>query len=171
VSVDADPTTAGIQSMFTVSQGNSFNVDVVVTGVEAAALLNAFEFALDFEGSALTAASVASGGFLLPPTLPFSTIGSSSVAFAEATLLANGALGDGVLASISFNAIAPGFSLLDLKNVILSEPFGIFISTGGITDAEITVVEAPVPSPGVLALVLSGFVALTITRRRWIRFK
>ena len=49
VSVDADPGTAGIQSSVTVLQGTSFQVDIVISGVDAAMPLNAFDFDLFFD--------------------------------------------------------------------------------------------------------------------------
>jgi len=47
ISIDLDPTTAGIQSSLSVASGSSFTIDMVITG-DGAALFDTFAFAADF---------------------------------------------------------------------------------------------------------------------------
>ena len=107
VSVDMDPSTPGVQSTLTVTDGTSFTVDAFILGVEAAALLNAFEFDLSFDSSLLNATSVFGGGFLVAPASTVeSDLLSPDVNFAAVTLGFAGALGSGILANITFIAQA-----------------------------------------------------------------
>lgn len=163
VSVDADPATSGIQAFAAVPGGVAFDIDVVVTGVEASAPLNAFEFDLMFNSLILDALSVADGGFLLDPVFILQEeVGMVSVEFAEATLAPVGASGDGVLAKITFDPISLGTSDLDLENVLLSEPFGIPIPAGTPEDGEILVT----PEPSTASLVGLGVLALSFAGAR-----
>ena len=74
---------------------------------------------------------------------------------AEVTLFPAGASGSGVLATISFDAVGSGTSLLDLHAVILAAPFGIPIFTAAINDATVTAV----PEPGTALTLISGLIA------------
>ena len=69
VSVDTDPGAAGVDASRIVAPGSTFFVDIVVSGVEAASPLNAFEFDLFFDPSAVTAVStcLSPQGTLLAP--------------------------------------------------------------------------------------------------------
>jgi hypothetical protein len=134
-----------------VVEGDPFSVDIIITGVEAAHPLNGFEFDLDFDPSVIAAVSVSSGGFLLSPVFPVqSIVGATSVEFAEVTLLAAGASGDGVLATISFIAMGTGISALDLNDVILTEPFGVQLFPDRIDDGSVTVAAIPEPNAGLV---------------------
>jgi hypothetical protein len=107
VAVDTDPGTPGIQSSSELFGVASFSVDIVISGVDAGAPLNGFEFDVHFDPSLLLAVSVLDGGFLLDPIFVVQNdIGSMSVEFAEVTLLPAGASGSGVLATIVFEVIA-----------------------------------------------------------------
>lgn len=162
VSVDADPSMAGIQSVVEVPDGSSFDVDIVISGVEAGDPLNAFELDLLFDSSVLTATSVVDGGFLLDPVFQVQNIvGMVSVEFAEATLLPAGAVGSGVLATVSFDTAGLGTSVLDLENVKLSAPFGVRIPAAEVVDGS-AVVEV-IPEPGSTALFAMG--ALLVVSR------
>lgn len=174
VSVDADSMTPGIQASATVdlATATSHEIDVVITDVEALAPLNAFELDLDFDPSILDATGVSSGGFLLAPTFVVqSVVGASTVEFAEVTLLPFGAVGDGVLATITFDLAGIGISALDLNNVILSAPFGIPIVPASVDDGSLTVIDssispAPMPEPSTSALFAMGIFGLKYLRRR-----
>ena len=165
ISVDMDPTTPGIQSSLTVTPTTTFDVDVVITGVDAPGL-NGFEFDLDFDSAILSAMSVVDGGFHLAPVFVVQDIvGLSAVEFAAVTLGPLGAVGSGILASITFDAIGIGSSLLALNNVILAAPFAVEIALGGINDGTIHVASVPEPAAGLL-LALGLISWLACSRRR-----
>jgi len=121
LALDVDPGSAGIQSTRTLSPGDVVTVDVVIDDVEAGASLNGFELDVDFASSVLSATSVVDGGFLLPVRLAFEmNLAAPDVNFAEVTLAGGGAIGGGVLARITFEAIGLGTSALSLNDVILT---------------------------------------------------
>lgn len=154
VALDLDPGTPGIQSTRTVAVASSFDVVVTITGVEATGL-QAFEIDVGFNPLVLAAGSVGAGGFLPPPlTTVEEDLSPPAVGFA--LLSTSTATGGGVLATLQFDALALGTSVLDLKNVILSAPFGVEIETAAILDGNVTVV----PEPNTLALLTFGLVVL-----------
>jgi len=158
VAVDVDPATAGVQSSRDVGLSGTFEVDVIVLGIEAPNSLNAFEFDLLFDPTFVEAVSIMDGGFLLDDVFEVqSTIGASSVEFAEVTLGAMGASGGGVLATIVFAPVSLGTSTLDLGVVILSAPLGLEIATDSIDDATVSVV--PEPTTALLVAVGLGCLA------------
>ena len=156
-----------------VDDGTSFSVDILISGVDVSSPLNAFELDLVFDGSILTATSVIDGGFLLAPVFVVqNTVGAVSVEFAEVTLLPFGASGAGTLATVGFDAILPGVSVLDLQNVILAAPFGVPITPAAIDDGSVTVVAAGpgpmpvIPEPSGLLLSAVGFLIVSARVRR-----
>jgi len=169
VAVDTDPGTPGVQSSSDLFDIASFSVDIVISGVEASAPLQGFEFDLDFDPVLLVAVSVVDGGFLLAPTFVVQNdIGVMSVEFAELTLLPAGASGSGVLATIGFDVIGDGTSALDLNDVVLAAPFGVPIATAGIFDGAVSVGKNPIPEPTADLLFGVGLicVAFDLSRRR-----
>ncbi len=167
ISVDMDPTTAGIQSSLIVTPTTTFDVDVIITGVDATSPLNGFEFDLDFDSAVLSATSVVDGGFLLAPAIVLQNdVTPPDVMFAAVTLLPAGAVGSGILASITFDAIGIGSSVLDLNDAILAAPFGIPIPLDGINDGTINVAAASVPEPTAGLLLALGLIALLACSRR-----
>lgn len=160
--IDTDPGAPGVQADSEFGLPVAFTVDILVSGVEPASPLNAFEFDLFFDPLLLTPTAVIGGGFLMAPTLVIQqSLGALAVEFAEATLGSGGAVGDGVIASVTFAAIAPGVSVLGLDAVVLSAPFGVPIAVGGLADATVTVV----PEPRTLSLFSLGLAAFG--GRRW----
>jgi hypothetical protein len=146
-----------------VPPGSTFTVDIVISGVSAAAPLNAFEFDLFFDPAVLTAVSVVDGGFLLSPVFTIQEIiGGLSVEFAEVTLGPFGASGSGALATITFDATGKGESVLDLDNVILSAPFGVEIVPTAIEDGFVNTI----PEPNAALLFATGFAASGMALRR-----
>ena len=161
--------TVSVISPPTVESGASFSVDIRIEDVDAGSPLNAFELDLLFDASVLSPLSIAAGGFLLAPTFVLEeTLGAVSVAFAELSLIPLGAIGDGVLATISFEAIGVGTSSLELTDLVLSEPFGAPIATADIIDGTVEVEPTsaiPEPSGLLLSLVGFGIAAACVPRR------
>lgn len=166
LSVDTDPGTAGVQSSLSVEAGTSFNVDVFISGVTPLGL-NAFDFNLLFDPSKLAATSIVDGGFMAPPFLELvNSVAGGSAQFAELTLGPIGAIGEGVLATISFDALAAGISNLSFGPVILSEPFGIPMPVGALLGASITVTDSSaIPLPATSLLLFLGLVGLRLSRK------
>jgi Cohesin domain/PEP-CTERM motif len=168
-SAPASATTIAISpSLKTVLVGESFSLDVAIADVND---LFDYQFDLNFDPAILQANGISDGGFL--------TSGGGTSAFSGAFLLtldnttglltildslvgpappATGATGGGVLASISFTALALGASSVSLSNLILED------SAGGAIDAQPVdgVVQVnpsgntPVPEPATLFLLGSG---------------
>lgn len=163
VSIDLDPDTAGIQSVRSVIPPTSFSVDVVISGVDVLETLNAFELDVAFDPAILDPTSVVSGGFLLAPVFTVQMVlGALEVEFAEVTLLPFGASGSGVLATIGFDVIGVGTSVLDLNDVILSAPFGVEITPVTLNDGELNAI----PEPATILLFGTGLAALVGWRYR-----
>ena len=160
LTIDVDPTTPGIQDTRVVAVDARFEVDILIAGVEATDPLNGFELDLAFAPPVVGAAAIADGGFPLDPVLRVeSSLEPASVGLAALTVAATGASGSGVLARISFDALAPGTSPLELRDVILSAPFGRNVPVGGVESAEVVVGAVPEPRAMLLFAVGSLVVA------------
>jgi hypothetical protein len=169
VALDLDPSTTGIQTSLSTNIGDVFTIDVVVN-LAANELLRGFEIDVDFDNALFNPKDVVDGGFLLVGSGLFEIekdLFSPDVNFAETTLgvFGQGATGSGVLASITFEAIASGSSALDLNDVILAilDPTtnlitGVFPLLSNIGDGEVTV--SAVPLPGALGFMLFGLASL-----------
>ncbi|MEE8428345.1 MAG: cohesin domain-containing protein [Gammaproteobacteria bacterium] len=157
ISVDVDPLTFGIQSELRLVVGMPLTVDIVISGVDVASPLNAFGFDLDFAPLLLDPSGGVGGGFLLPTVLVIeSDLTAPDVNFAESTLGPLGATGSGILATIHFDTLGVGTSVLDLNDVLLSAPFGVPIIPVSINDAMVTTMATAVPLPPTLFLFASG---------------
>ena len=174
VSVDMDPTTAGIQSSLTVQQGSSFSVDIFISGVEPTASLNGFQLMLTDSLGLATAQSRTLGDFLpapplalLPPVeLPFSPgsdvlIGGTSIGFV-------GGIGSGILATVDFIANTAGATSLALSNVLLTSTLGTPILGVQTANGALTIESGPsqLSAPPALALLLLGGLATWVAARR-----
>lgn len=179
LSIDANSLVGGIQTSLITNVGENFTVDINITGVEIFSPLNAFEFDLDFNSTVLVATNIVSGNFLpfgfgiFPPLIVESDIAAPDVNYAEAVIGSAALAGSGILVSITFDVIGAGLSNLILNDIILSAPFGVAISLGGITDATITannnttsVVSAP--PPFLLLAIGLGFIGLFARKQQQI---
>jgi len=169
LSLDLDPLSAGHQDALSLTTPAQFRVDVVIEDVGAAQPLNAFELDLGFDAQVVQALSVTGSGFLLDPVFEVRLgIGPGNVDLALVTLGAAGASGDGVLASILFETVAPGTSPLDLFDVILSAPFGVRIPVAAVGDGVVRVSDTqplPPPIPEPTAGLLFGVGGAVVARR------
>ncbi len=129
--------------------GQEFTVDVVVENVVN---LGAYELTLGFDPAILRYVSIKNGSFLgssgrtvncLPPDHD-----EASVRVICVTLGAEpaGPSGTGVLATVTFLPLNFGTALVDIEDVILTDPMGTVIPAGQ-QDGSVTVVEAPTPTP------------------------
>jgi hypothetical protein len=175
LAVDVDPGTPGVQGSLALAPGESFGVDILISGLDAATSLHGFEFDLDFAPSVLSATSVVDGGFLLAPVFAIETdLAAPDVNFAEVTLGAGGAVGSGVLARLVFQTLGEGTSALTLGDVILSHVVrpGVVeaIPIEGITNASVRVEAAGgavVPEPtGALLFSVGSLVVGSAIRSR-----
>jgi len=166
----------GIDTNLTLTEGDSFDLDVLIDDVFD---LAGFEFTLDFDDTLLSATSIFSGDvFGIDTFLIDDTISSNSVSFSETTFAFVGVdiSTPTILATISFDTIASGASALDLNNIVLSDSFAfeinpIHINNGGLTiNAASSGNSKPplnaVPEPETLWLSFVGLMGLLISRRK-----
>jgi hypothetical protein len=165
VSVDADPGLPGVQDTRSVVEGERFDVDVVISGIEAGAALHAYELDLDFDPALLAAVALVDTAFLGASTFTLeSDLLAPDFNFAQTIVGQAGVVADGVLLTLRFDATHAGESLLDLNDVLLSAPRGVPIALAGIADARIVVRPVPEPRGTRLFLAGSALVALALTR-------
>lgn len=171
-----------VSSPATVSQGDTFEVDVDITG---ASDLYGYQLDLAFDPTILQADSVSEGSFLsdsganptffLPGTID-NTGGTVSLNADSLLTAVSGVNGDGILLVFDFTALNPGTSALTIENEILVDSQGN-ISNDTTNAGSVTVLAEgqgggpSVPEPSSLALLLVGvmsLVALSATKRAWI---
>jgi Cohesin domain/PEP-CTERM motif len=160
-----------------IAQGSQFQLAIRVLDI---ADLFTFGFDLSFDSTVLEATSIAEGDFLpsavtdplggtffIPGTIiPGLVSLTTSSLFGETQL---GATGDGVLALITFRALADGDSGLSLLNVFLADstiPAGNPIAADVINGVVRVAAPTPVPEPSTLGLVGIGLAALARRLRR-----
>ncbi len=127
----------------TLSTSGNFNIDIILNN---ATDLAGFEFDLEFDNTVLTATSITSGNvFGMDTFLIDDAISTGNVSFSETSLAIAGLNINKptVIASLSFDAIFSGKSILSLTNVILSDSAGLEISAVNLTSGEVTVVPVP----------------------------
>ena len=151
----------------TVGVGATFDVDIVVdTQGES---LGGFSFFLNFDDTILQALGYTNDpsnqfGGLFDLSLPVGLGTSPLDIFAFGGPSATGVF---VLTNVEFKAIAPGFSVLDLANVVLSSANGDQFTIPNAADGRVCVGTAPcpVPEPGLLALLTTGLATAFVRRR------
>jgi len=141
-----------------VANGSPFTVSVVVQDVTN---LGAFEFDLTYDSAILTSAGIEEGVFLgssgrqvqcLPSRTQAGLVGLTCVTLGATP---DGPNGSGVLASITFQPIAPGSSTLHLTRLTLTDPPAQPIAAQA-KDATITVSGPPGSGGGGFAWALWG---------------
>jgi cohesin domain-containing protein/PEP-CTERM motif-containing protein len=157
-----------------VTVGNTFSLDV---SVSSAVDLFGYDFELGFNPLVLSVNSVSEGSFLgsggdatffVPGTI---NNPAGSVSLTGNTLIGAiaGVTGSGTLATISFTAVGPGSSAVNLLNVTLLDSSLSGIATtvqNGLVTAGDTQVPGPVPEPSTFLLIASGLASTPLLRRR-----
>jgi hypothetical protein len=148
------PSGAGVRACIqpaslAVGQGDNFSVDVAVDGVSD---LGGYEFTIAFDPAVVAFTGVTNGPFLGSTgrgvSCPGPTITINSVNFKCVTLGASppGPSGTGVLATVTFLAVGPGTSVLDLQNVKLADVEANLMPATE-QDGSVTVLLGPTPTP------------------------
>ena len=149
-------------STTTANTGELFSVNIDVSGVTD---LYAFQFDVTFDPNILGFSSITEGSFLTgggtTSFIPGTDV-DGTLSFTADTLVGpvTGTSGDGTLATLSFWALSPGSSPIDLSNVILLDSSFADISATTVNGS------VAVPEPGVLLLLATGLGALWIGRHR-----
>jgi hypothetical protein len=151
-------------SSLTVSRGQSFFLDVNVSSITD---LYAFQFDLSFPGGVLSAISISEGPFLPSAGASFFVPGiidpEGTISFIADTLLGPipGVSGSETLATVQFNAIAPGTGPIALSNVTLLDSALAEIPTT-IINSTVTVRDVPGVIPEPATWVLSGVAVILL---------
>jgi hypothetical protein len=153
-------------SLTTANPGDLFSINIDVSGVTG---LYAFQFDVTFDPNILGFSEITEGSFLMGGGSTFFIPGindpNGTLTFTADTLVGPvpGVTGDGTLATLFFQSLAPGSSPIDLSNVTLLDSYFGDISATTVNGA------ATVPEPGVLLLLTTSLGALWIGRHRFIR--
>jgi len=151
-------------SSATVSAGEVFTVSLSVSG---AVNLYGWQVDIAFDPTILSALSSSEGSFLssggsvatffIPGTMNNLTGLVDNMADSR-TVSITGVSGSGLLATLSFQGLAPGTSALTLQNVLLANVLSQPLPVGGLSNTSVGVTA--VPEPGTLMLMLGGLAAL-----------
>jgi hypothetical protein len=157
----------------TVSTGNTFAVDVNISGVTD---LYDYEFDLDFNPAVIQASNVLEGAFLNGGGSTFFIPGTidntgGKVTFNADTLLTaiSGVSGSGTLVVLDFIAIAAGTSDLTIPNnadLLLQDSTGALISTTQTAGLVAVQGTTAVPEPSVLVLLGAELLVLGFGLKR-----
>jgi len=151
-----------------ISVGDTFTVDVAITGVTD---LYAFGLDLTFDPSLLSATGITEGAFLpsggdtffIPGTID--NVGGSITSNGDSLIGAiPGVTGMGTLIEIDFTAIANGTSALDLANITLLDSNLANIDSTA-TNGSVTIGTPAVPEPSTLTLLISAIISLAAFAR------
>jgi Cohesin domain/PEP-CTERM motif len=147
--------------------GTPVTLSVLINGVVD---LAAYQFSLAFNPAVLQATTVTEGGFLGAGGSTFFGAGAinnttGAIAFTFNSLIGAGpgVSGNGNLASITFNVISPGISLLAFSEVLFLNSLGVDVKPT-VQNRSLTAVTV-VPEPTTAAMCLLGLLGLAAWRR------
>ena len=171
IEIDTDPTTADSQEYLDVTVGDTFTVDIVIDTLEDFA---GFGFDLAFNDSVLSLEDITSAnvfGFDTEVLFNGSDIGIASLSEAISFLsfATEGLLIDSktVLASINFNVIGEGTSVLSLENLSFSDFIGGDIALDTINNATVSATNAvQVPEPSTWVLLMFALLTIGLTQQK-----
>ena len=158
ISAYAVPVPTITASSATVNVGDTFHI---LISISSPVEVDSWQFDLAFTASLLKANSVTEGPFLsesgtkttlFSPGVIDNGTGHITLVTDSFVDLLPGPSGSGVLADISFTALAPGVSPLTLSNVFLNDLDSGFLKTDGL----VTINGAAVPEPMTVALLAIG---------------
>jgi hypothetical protein len=177
-SAEALPTLSVTLADSTPTVGETFAANVNITGIDN---LYAYQFDLLFDPTLLQASIVTEGAFLPTggTTIFFpGTIDNVSglIDFTAAVLTGDipGVTGTGALASVAFQAIAPGTATFNLADGLFFDgtpdlnEIGVSLLASSVTINPVPQSPQPVPEPGTLLLLASGSLGL-FSWNRWRR--
>ncbi len=160
-----------------VQVGDSFSVQLNVSG---ASNLYGWQVDVFFNPSVIHVLSTSQGTFLssggfttffLNGTLN-NTLGLVDDLLATRLGSVLGASGNGLLATLNFQAVGPGVSPISLGNVVLASPSGASLPVGGLSGASVNV-ENPPNQSQIPTLDATGgcflMLALLVAGSRWVR--
>jgi len=174
ISASAVPMPTVTAGSATVNVGDTFHI---LISISSPTEVDSWQFDLSFTASLLKANSVTEGPFLsesgtkttlFSPGVIDNVTGHITLVTDSFVDLPPGPSGSGVLADISFTALAPGVSPLTLSNVFLNDLDSGFLTTNG----QVTIRGAAVPEPMTVALLAMGLGAAVCNqwrRTRWRR--
>ena len=174
ISASAVPMPTVTAGSATVNVGDTFHI---LISISSPVEVDSWQFDLAFTASLLKANSVTEGSFLsesgskltlFSPGVIDNGTGHITLVTDSFVDLLPGPSGSGVLADISFTALAPGVSPLTLSNVFLNDLDSGFLTTNG----QVTIRGAAVPEPMTVALLAMGLGAAVCNqwrRTRWRR--
>ena len=156
-----------------VQTGDTFEVEVTISEVED---LVGWQFDIGFDPSVLSVNGITEGNFLsgagpmiFIPGFIDNVGGTLSMSAAALLGPFDGASGSGLLATISFTALADGFSLISISNELLVNSSLDLIAPATLNSATVKVSASNVPEPSTLVLSfsgLAGWLARTYQRKR-----
>lgn len=138
--------------------GDTFDIAVSIASPSE---VDSWQFDLSFTASLLKANSVMEGPFLSESSTKTTLLGAGVIdnGTGHITLVTDsfvdlppGPSGSGVIADISFTALAPGISPLMLSNVFLNDLDSGFVTTNG----QVTINGPRVPEPTTFTLAVLG---------------
>ncbi|WP_200226404.1 cohesin domain-containing protein [Rubrivivax gelatinosus] len=151
----------------TVAVGETITFDL---GISDAVDLFAFQFSLQFDPAIVQGLTLSEGPALGTAGTTFFIAGafdnlSGLLELTGSSLIGAipGFSGSGVLASLTFSALGPGTSAIELGDVLLLDS-SFTIAEATLASSAVVVAEQAVPEPATLALVLTALAAAASTR-------
>lgn len=162
-------------SSTTVNLGDSFTLDVTVSNVTN---LGAFQFVLDFDPLLISATSITAGGFLSgggPASFVPGAINniSGELTFTSGSLFFGSVSGSGILASIAFDTLAVGTSVVSIDDPItglfgggFSQPPIFSTIQNGLVQVVDSSPPGPVSEPASIILIGTALLMFAIRKNR-----